>query len=86
MRRNLGSLEAQKQLLEERLSEIDGEMSKIRARRDEAKRAYESSIERGETLSKLLGNEDALLSDAENKLGDCEKELEQFVRKIFGDH
>ncbi|MDE6585728.1 MAG: chromosome segregation protein SMC, partial [Clostridia bacterium] len=83
MRRNLGSLEAQKKLLAERLKEIEDEMEKIHVRRDEAKARYESSIERGEELSKLLGNEDALLSEAEQKLSASENEVQQLIRKVY---
>ncbi len=83
MRRNLGSLEAQKQLLAERLGEIESEMQKIRARRDEARQGYEKSIERGESLSSFLGNEDALLSEAEEKLNKSEQELQQLVRRVY---
>ena len=83
MRANLGSLEAQKTLLSERLGEIRDEMEKIRDRRDKARKGYEESISRGESLAKFLGSEDGLLSEAEEKLSACEQEVQQLVRRVY---
>ncbi|MCI8369694.1 MAG: chromosome segregation protein SMC [Clostridia bacterium] len=83
MRRNMGSLEAQKELLAERLSEIEAEMNKIRERRDKARDGYEKSIERGNGLAAFLGNEDAMLTEAEQKLKDSEEKIQLLVKQVY---
>ena len=83
LRRNMGSLEASKAFLAERLKEIEDDMEKIRARRDEAKKSYEESIARGEKLSQFLGNEDALLTEAENAVKESEDKIQFFVNRVY---
>ncbi len=83
MRQNMGSLSAQKALLAERLAEIEEKMGKIRSRRDESRRAYESCIVRNNELTSLLGNEDALLTEAENKLDECEEKIQTLVKQVY---
>lgn len=83
MRKNMGSLEAQKQLLDERLGEIEAEMTKIRERRDRARASYEKSIERGNSLANFLGNEDALLSEAEQSLSQSEDKLQLLIKQEY---
>ena len=80
---NMGSLSAQKELLSERLAEIEGDMLKIRARRDESKQEYSVCIARGESLTGFLGNEDAMLSEAEGKLKEVEDKLNILIRQIY---
>ena len=67
MRQNMGSLSAQKELLEDRLAEIEGDMEKIHIRRNESKKGYEDCIERTRSLTDFLDNEEKLLSEAEDK-------------------
>jgi len=83
LRQNMGSLSAQKALLEERLAEIQADMQKIRARRDESRTAYENCIKRNNELTSLLDNEDALLSEAENKLDECEEKIQTLVKQVY---
>lgn len=80
---NIGSLAAQKKLLEERLAEMDADMQKIRDKRDEAKTQYGDSIQKQSELEKLLGGGDALLEEAENKLSASENKLNQLIRDIY---
>ena len=83
MRQNMGSLSAQKQLLTERLSEIEGDMNKIRTRRDESRKAYDECIQQGNALSELLSNEDGLLSAAEEKLDESEEKIQQLIKQVY---
>ena len=80
---NMGSLSAQKELLTERLAEIEADMLKIRTRRDENKEEHRACIERGDSLTVLLGNEDSLLNEAEVKLKDIEDKLNLLIRQIY---
>ena len=83
IRRNMGSLEASKSLLAERLKEIEDDMTRIRERRDRAKEGYDKSIETGEILSNFLGNEDALLTKAENELAECDANIQSLVKRVY---
>lgn len=83
MRQNMGSLSAQKDLLKERLSEIGAEMKKIHDRRDSAKAEYEDCIERSKSLNGFLGNENALLEQAEAKTREAEEKIQQLIRLTY---
>ncbi|MBD5632316.1 MAG: chromosome segregation protein SMC [Clostridia bacterium] len=83
MRQNMGSLSAQKKLLKERLAEITEDMEKIRAKRDECRAAYAECIEKGKGLSDLLGNENVLLSDAEEKVRQSEEKIQFLIKQVY---
>jgi len=83
LRKNMGSLEAQKELINERMGEIQERMAQIRDRRDKARAEYDKSIERGNAVAQFLGNEDALLSEAEAKLSACEEKVQLLVKQIY---
>ncbi len=83
MRQNMGSLSAQKELLEERLSEIRGDMEKIRARRDGLRSEYDSCIKRGEEINAFLGNENSLLEQAEAKTRETDEKIQQLIRQTY---
>ncbi len=83
LRKNMGSLEAQKDLINERMGAIEMRMTRVRDRRDKARAEYEHSIERGNAIAQLLGNEDALLSEAEAKLAASEEKIQLLVKQIY---
>ncbi|MDE6598184.1 MAG: chromosome segregation protein SMC [Clostridia bacterium] len=83
MRRNLGSLSAQKDLLNERLAEIRAEMQKIREKRDGLRGEYDSCIERGKQLNGLLGNENELVEKAEAKTRECEEKIQILIKQVY---
>ncbi|MDE5722401.1 MAG: chromosome segregation protein SMC [Clostridia bacterium] len=83
MRQNMGSLSAQKELLKERLSEIKEDMEKIRARRDGLRSEYDGSMERGKTLTELLGNENSLLEEAEAKTREIDEKIQVLIRQVY---
>lgn len=83
MRQNMGSLAAQKEFLKERLAEIEADMQKIRARRDESKAEYEECLARGNELTEFLGNENVLLAEAEEKLKQSEEKIQFLIKQIY---
>ena len=83
MRQNMGSLSAQKDLLKERLSEIQSEMEKIRARRDSFKGEYDVCIERGKMLNDFLGNENELVEKAEANTREIEEKIHLLIRQTY---
>ena len=83
MRQNMGSLSAQKELLEERLKEIEADMEKIRARRDSARDEYATCIAKSNTLSNFLGNENALLEEAEKKVEDAANKVQFLIKQVY---
>ena len=83
LRRNMGSLEAQKQLIAERVADVEKETLKIKERRDKLREEYERSITRGNDLTKLLGNEDGLLNDSESALNRAEEKIQHLVKQVY---
>ena len=83
LRQNMGSLAAQKQLLQERLSEIEADMQKIRARRDGAKSEYENCLEKGNLLTEFLGNENSLLSEAEENVKRADDKIQSLIKQVY---
>lgn len=83
LRQNMGSLSAQKELLNERLSEIAADMEKIRVRRDEAREQHRLSLERSNTLAELLDKEDELLENAQAKVSECEGRIQQLLKQVY---
>ena len=83
MRQNMGSLSAQKELLAERLSEIEADMEKIRARRDAARDEYAGCIQKSNALSEFLGNEDSFLEEAERKVEEAENRVQLLVKQVY---
>ena len=83
MRQNMGSLSAQKELLEDRLSEIEGDMQKIHIRRDESKKGYEECIEKSRNITDFLDNEERLLTEAEEKVTKAEDKISSLVKQIY---
>ena len=83
MRQNMGSLSAQKDLLKERLAEINAEMEKIHARRDGVRGEYDASMERSKALNGLLGNENELVEQAEAKTREIEEKIQQLIRQTY---
>ena len=83
MRQNMGSLSAQKELLEERLNEIEADMEKIRARRDAAREEYATCIAKSNSLSNFLGNENAILEEAEKKVQDTANKVQFLIKQVY---
>ncbi len=83
MRQNMGSLSAQKELLEDRLAEIEGDMEKIHVRRDESKQSYEECLERSRDITDFLDNEEKLLTEAEEKVTKAEDKISSLVKQVY---
>ena len=83
IRQNMGSLSAQKQLLQERLKEIEDDMEKIRAHRDAARGEYAACIEKSNALSEFLSNENQLLDEAEKRVRDCEGRIQALLKQVY---
>ncbi len=83
LKQNMGSLSAQKQLLEERVQELRADMARIQARRDEAKDEYQQTLKRQNELAKLLDEENSLLEKAAAKVKECDDRLQLFIQQIY---
>ncbi len=83
IRQNMGSLSAQKELLAERLAEIEGDMEKIRARRDSAREEYANCLQKSNALSDFLGNEDALLEEAQGKVAEASSRVQLLIKQVY---
>lgn len=83
MKENIGSLAAKKELILERIEEIDSAMESIRAEHDRLKEEYDKSIEKCNGLNELLGDEVNLTERADGAVKDAEEALQTLIRKIY---
>lgn len=83
MKENIGSLSARKELILERIGEIDEAMRKIKDERDALKAQYEETIARQQKLGELLGSENTLVEEAESKVAAAEQKLQAVISGIY---
>lgn len=83
MKESIGSLAAKKELLKERLEEIDGIMQNIHAERDSLRAEYEQSIAKQNSFNELLGSENTLVAEAEANVRSADEKLQLLIKKIY---
>ena len=83
LRRNMGSLEAQNTLLKERVKELSSGREKCLVSRSALRAEYDESLARGEDLNSLLGNEDAVLEAAENRIEEQSERIRSITSQIY---
>ncbi|MCD8205912.1 MAG: chromosome segregation protein SMC [Clostridia bacterium] len=74
---NRGSVSAQRDFLEERVSEMEREKKEAEKERDEARKTYDELMEKQKELSALVDREDELINEAETALRSAEDKLRQ---------
>lgn len=83
MKENIGSLAARKELLKERLSELEAEMENIKTERDGIKVDYEAAVGKQNSLDGFLSGEDALKEKAEAAVSAADEKLRFVTRRIY---
>ncbi|MCD8200676.1 MAG: chromosome segregation protein SMC [Clostridia bacterium] len=78
LRENKGSLEAQKNLLEERVAEMEKERGKIAADRDAAQTEYDGLIQKQTEISSFVEKEDELIEEAAAGVRAADDKVAQF--------
>lgn len=83
MKESIGSLAAKKELLNERLGEIEEAMSSIRAERDQFKAEYDLAIEKQNSVNSLLGDEKNLVEEAEANVRAVDEKLQLVIKRMY---
>ena len=83
IKENIGSLSAKKELLKERLDEMDEAMTNVRAEYDRLKQEYGQVLSGQEGLNKLLGEENVLTEKSREAVTAANEKLQTYVRRIY---
>lgn len=83
MKENIGSLSAKKELLMERLAEMDEAMATVRAEHEKLKAEYDRTLKVQEDLNAYLGEENVLSENAEAAVAAANEKVQTLVRRIY---
>ncbi|MDE7380469.1 MAG: YkyA family protein, partial [Clostridia bacterium] len=83
MKENIGSLSAKKELLRERLGEMDEAMESVRAEHAKLKAEYEKTLKAQEELNIYLGDENVLCEKADALVDAANEKVQTLVRRIY---
>lgn len=83
IKENIGSLSARKELLKERLAEMDAAMQTVREEHDKLKAEYDKTLKSQESLNSYLGDENVLVEEAAAKVSAANDKVQALVRKIY---
>ncbi len=83
LKQNMGSLSAQKELIEERMNELRADMERIKAEGEAAKTEYDRSMDKQSSLTRLLDEENKLLEEATARARDCEEKLQSLIKQVY---
>ncbi len=83
LKENMGSLAAQKNLLLERLGEMQAQLEKAIALREERQAEYDLTMQKSKELGAFLDDEDRLLEEAQKALDEWEEKANTLMRQIY---
>lgn len=83
LNKNMGSIEAQRELLNERLSEVQATLKEINALRDGYKKDYDESIKKHGELSDFISSENDIMEKAQKDVRDCEEAVQTYTRRAY---
>ena len=83
IKENIGSLSAKKELLKERLAEMDAAMREARAEHEKLKAEYDKTLKAQEDINGYLGEENALIESAEETVRLSDEKVQSIVMKIY---
>ncbi|MDE7087439.1 MAG: hypothetical protein K2O67_04520, partial [Clostridia bacterium] len=83
IKESIGSLSAKKEMLRERLAEMDKAMANVRAEHEKLKADYEKTLKVQEELNGYLGKENEILENAEAAVRAANEKAQTLVRRIY---
>ena len=83
IKESMGSLSAKKELIRERIDEVNGIMERIKGEHAALKEQYSQALAEQERLNALLGNENTLVAEADQKVKDAESRLQGLISEIY---
>ncbi len=83
LNKNMGSIEAQRELLSERLSEVQSTLAEIKTLRDGYKKDYDESIKKHGELTDFISSENDVMERAAKDVRDCEESVQTYTRRAY---
>ncbi len=83
IKENIGSLSAKKELLKERLAEMDEAMAEARAEHEKLKAEYDKTLKAQEDINEYLGGENTRIEGAEAAVSAADEKVQALVMKIY---
>ena len=83
LNKNMGSIEAQRELLNERLSEVQSTLAEIKTLRDGYKKDYDESIKKHGELTDFISSENDVMERAAKGVHDCEESVQTYTRRAY---
>lgn len=83
LNKNMGSIEAQRELLNERLSEVQSTLAEIKTLRDGYKKDYDESIKKHGELTGFISSENDVMERAAKDVRDCEESVQTYTRRAY---
>ncbi|MBO5327971.1 MAG: chromosome segregation protein SMC [Clostridia bacterium] len=83
IKENMGSLSAQKDLIKERLGEMEASMKKIKETWEERRVEYDASLSRQNVLNEFLGDESAILEEAAESVRKTAENFQFLVKNVY---
>lgn len=83
LNKNMGSIEAQRELLNERLSEVQSTLADIKTLRDGYKNDYDESIKKHGELTDFISSENDVMERAAKDVRDCEESVQTYTRRAY---
>ena len=83
IKENIGSLSAKKELLRERLAEMDEAMAQVKAEHEKLKAEYDKTLKAQEELNTYLGEENTLCENAETAVRTANERVQTYVRRTY---
>lgn len=83
LNKNMGSIEAQRELLNERLAEVQSTLDEIKTLRDGYKRDYDESIAKHGELTDFIASENETMEKAAKAVRDCEESVHTYTQRAY---
>ena len=83
LNKNMGSIEAQRELLNERLSEVQSTLAEIKTLRDGYKKDYDESIKKHGELTDFISSENDVMEREAKDVRDCEESVQTYTRRAY---
>ncbi len=83
IKESMGSLSAKKELIRERIDEVEEAMARIREEHAALKAQYDEALAEQNRLNDLLGSENTLVAEADAKVKDAEEKLQHLISEIY---
>lgn len=83
IKESMGSLSAKKELIRERIDEVNSIMERIKGEHAALKSQYDETVAEQGRLNELLGSENTLVADAESKVKEAEDKLQHLISEIY---